>query len=65
MRTVSIAVTLSPEQMAQAKGRLYGTTLPLTLAKGSQAVAIGVLEPATQRASVARTEFEVGAAGGR
>jgi VWFA-related protein len=60
MRSVSFSVTLSPAEMAQSKGKYYGATLPLSLAKGRQAVAIGLVEPAVQRTSVLRTELDVG-----
>jgi VWFA-related protein len=61
MRSVNFTVTLSPEQMAQAKGRFYGANLPVPLAKGPHTVAVGILEPAAQRTSVVKTAVEVGA----
>ena len=60
LRSVSFTVTLSPAQMAQSKGKFYGANLPLSLAKGPHAVAVGMVEPAAQRTSVVRTEIEVG-----
>jgi VWFA-related protein len=64
MRSVSFTVTLSPTQMAQAKGKFYGANLPVPLAKGPHTVAVGILEPAAQRTSVVRAEVEVGATDG-
>jgi hypothetical protein len=61
MRSVNFTVTLSPEQMAQAKGKFYGANLPVPLAKGPHTVAVGILEPAAQRTSVVKTAVEVGA----
>jgi hypothetical protein len=61
LRSVSFTVALSPAQMAQAKGKYYAATLPLSLVQGPHAVAVGMLEPATQRTSVVRKEIEVGA----
>jgi VWFA-related protein len=62
MRTLSFTAALTPEQLAVAKGKLYGATLPLVLDKGPQTLAIGLVEPAAQRTSVARAELDVGSA---
>ncbi len=62
LRSVSLTVTLSPADLAQAKGKFYAANLPLSLAKGPHTVAVGVVEPAAQRTSVVTTEIEVAAA---
>jgi VWFA-related protein len=64
MRSVSFTVTLSPSQLAQARGKFYGAHLPVPLTRGAHTVAVGILEPAAQRTSVVRTDVEVGGAGG-
>jgi hypothetical protein len=46
--------------MAEAAGQFYGATLPLSLKRGSHAVAVGIVEPAAQRTSVVRMELEAG-----
>jgi len=55
LRVVDLTVAVPDEQMAAAKGKLYGAHVPVLLAKGAQTVAIGVVEPEAQRTSVART----------
>ena len=66
MRSVSFTVTLSAEQLAQAKGKgkFYGANLPVPLKKGPHSIAVGIVEPAAQRTSVVKTELEVGGAAG-
>jgi hypothetical protein len=60
MRYVAVTVEIPSDRMADAAGQFYGATLPLSLEKGPHAVAVGVVEAASQRTSVVRLELEAG-----
>jgi VWFA-related protein len=62
LRLVDLTVAVPNDQLAAAKGKLYGAHLPLVLSKGTQTIAVGIVEPAAQRTSVARAVVEVAAA---
>jgi hypothetical protein len=61
LKIVDLAVVVPEDQLAIAKGKLWGAHLPLLLTTGPQSIAVGLVEPGAQRTSVARTRIDVAA----